>query len=237
MAVAFVQDLGAVGSSSSSNTLALTLGASTTVGNHLIMLAISGGQNLTSVADSKGNTWQKDRAIDGVDPRSGFFSCKITTQLVSTDTITLTVAGSTASRAFRVLEFSGLHTTAWFDATGTNGGNGASGSAGTSANSGATATLPQADMVVVGVVGHVSTVGSFAFQSLSPAWVHEGSIASTGTVRTCQPGYRLPNATTAVSTQATWTTSRNWSACVGAYIGAAAVAANKHRVGLLGVGR
>lgn len=219
MVAAFVQNVGAVGASTSGTTLQLTisgLAAAVAVGNRVIVSAIGGGAAPSSCVDSQSNSYSLDASGPNVDPRVAFLSAPITTALNNGDTITVTYAASTASRAFRVTEYSGLDTTP-FDKSASS-----SGSAGTAADSTATATLTQADELVVGAVGHVSTVGSFAFESLSPAWNHLGSIASTGTVRTIQPGYRVVSATTAVACKATWTTSRNWSALVATYKAAAA---------------
>jgi len=227
MAIAFVQNVGAVGASASGTTLQLTiagLAAAVAVGNRVVVSAIGGGAAPTSCADSQSNAYSLDASGPNVDPRVAFLSAPITTALNNGDTITVTYAASTASRAFRVTEYSGIQASTPFDRSASS-----SGSAGTAADSTATATLSQADELVVGAVGHVSTVGSFAFETLSPAWNHLGSIASTGTVRTIQPGYRIVSATTAVACKATWTTSRNWAALVGTYRAAAAVQADLPR--------
>lgn len=235
MTIAFVQEVGRSASTGTSGTTeVITIsGVTTTVGNHIILTAVGGGAAPSSVADSQGNTWALDTGAPAAsDPRSGIFSAKIATALVNADTITVTYAASLTSRIIIASEFSGLDATTWFDKQAISNGSG------TSADSTATATTSQADELVMGMVGHVSTVSSFAFETLSPAWQVITSLASTGTVRTNRSGYRIVSATAAMATKATWTTSRAWSASVATYKAAAAGGATpyRHNATLVGVG-
>lgn len=91
------------------------------LGNHLIAVyATNGATALTTpgVSDSKGNTWQNDRIHDdGVGAiHVSVSSAKITTALVSGDTITVTPTGGGAQRTLAVYEYSGLDATTWRDA-------------------------------------------------------------------------------------------------------------------------
>lgn len=234
MAIAFVKEVVAAGSSSAATTLVLTIPAATTVsvGNHLILSAVASAGVITGVTDSKGNTWQVDRtqAVDS-DAQTSLASCKVTVSLTTGDTITVTFGGS-SHRAASVQEWSGLATSSWFDKPASSGG-----TAGTAADSTATATLAQAAELVVGVVGHVSTVTAFTPEVLSPVWTQRTTAASTTTVRTVRPMTRVVAATTAVSAKATWTTARDWAALVGTYKEAAAPGTGyRHRLTMTGVG-
>lgn len=62
----------------------------------VIGAATSSGRGITSVADSKGNTWTIPRTPDhnGTTVTSTFAVCKVTTQLVSGDTITMQHGGT-----------------------------------------------------------------------------------------------------------------------------------------------
>jgi hypothetical protein len=206
-----VQEVVAAGTAVNDTTLVLTLsGITTTVGNHLILCAASRGGVVTGVADSKGNTWQVDTTDTVTGASTGIASCKIGTALVNGDTITITNSSSTGHSA-SVAEYTGLATSSWFDQSASSNGTG------TAADSTATSTTSQASEVVVGVVGHQSTVTAYVAEVLFPVWNLNTSAASVSTVQTVRPMYRDVIATGTFSAKSSWTTSRIWSAAVATY--------------------
>jgi microcystin-dependent protein len=210
--ISYVQRVASRGSSSAATTLVATLGSiTTTVGHHLILQAV-GGAIISSVADSKGNTWQVDKTDASGTERPSIASSKLTTALIAADTITVTWASSNQG-AFVVDEFTGLNATTWFDK-----GHGASGTS-TSSDSGATAaTTNRHTTLVVGATGHASTVTNFAMETLLPPWTATTSAASTGTVHTIRGAYRFAyDGPLTYNAIATWTTSRAWGAAVATY--------------------
>lgn len=213
MVAAFVQNLGAVGSSVSGTTLVLTLSGlaqAVAVGNYIIIHCANASVAATSCADSQGNTYSLDASGPAVDPRVHLFSAKVTTALNNGDTITVT-SGSSSGRTFRAVEYSGLDPSSRFDTSA--GGSGSS----AAADSTTTGTLAQADNLIVAVVGHVATTTNYAWETLSPVWNDLGTSVSTGTVRTGHAAYRVVSSTSGVAAKATWTTSRAWAALVGVY--------------------
>ena len=125
MAVAYVQNLAAAPIQSAAP-LVLTVGANTTVGNMVVVAgrALS-SRTVTSVADSRGNTWTVDfngSATTGL----GVASCVVAAgkQIVSGDTITITFSASAGTTYCGcAVEFSGQLVTAGaavVDQTGTN---------------------------------------------------------------------------------------------------------------------
>jgi hypothetical protein len=216
MAITKVQDVVAAGNAASATTLVLTIsGITTTVGNHLVCRAVHSGGVLTGITDSKGNTWQIDEDGTASDTSSGSMaSTKLTSALVNADTITLTFF-ATSRAAATVEEFSGLATTSWYDV-----GSIAAEAASTSADSGLTATSAVADSLIIGNLAYVGTITSFTPESLSPAWVLDQQVASTGTVRAVQGTHRIVSATGTFAFKATWTTSRQHNSLVGVYKGA-----------------
>lgn len=108
MAISFVQEVVKDGSSGAVGSLVGTLGAgvTTTVGNTLI-LRFFANLGVTSVTDSKGNTW----TVDATQSPSYFYGLAhttLTTALVAGDTITVTLTGSTSYHTFVVDEWSGI---------------------------------------------------------------------------------------------------------------------------------
>jgi hypothetical protein len=217
MAIARVQAVVSGGNAASATTLVLTIsGVTTTVGNHVIVTCVFSGTGFSSVTDSKGNTWQVDVSqppFTAGNSGAGIASSKLGTALVNGDTITLTFGSSSRAAAW-VDEYSGLDATTWLDkvASVSDGGVAAAAS-----DSGATATTTVADELLIGASAVSSAFTAFAMESLSPAWVLDGSAASTGTVRTIENAHRIVTATGAYSAKATWTTSRNWSAAIATY--------------------
>jgi hypothetical protein len=213
MTIAFVQEVATGGTPSNSTTLVLTLGAvTTTVGNHLVLVMASRSGVITSLVDSKNNTWQSDHASAGTGAMQEIRSCKLTSALVAADTITITVSGSATGISAVVAEYSGLETSSWLDKQ-----VGATFTTGTSADSGATGTTSQADELLVGMVGHQSSITAFTPEVLSPVWNQLSTAASTGSIQQVHPLYRIVSATGAYSTKATWSTSRIYGAAIATY--------------------
>jgi hypothetical protein len=211
---AFVQQVAAAGNAGSGATVVLTLsGVTTTTGNHLIVCAAIRAGALSSVSDSKGNTWQVDENVEVAGAGAGIASCKITTPLVNGDTITVTITGGTGGISASCAEFSGLAASGWADVQASAG----NAVAGTAADSGAAATSAVANSLVIGAVGHQSTVTAFTPEVLSPVWNQGTTAVSTSQVQTVRPLYRVVTATGAFATKATWTSSRIWAACVAVY--------------------
>jgi hypothetical protein len=214
--IAHVQQVASGGTAVNSNTLILTLsGVTTTAGNHLLLQAAARSGGVSSIADSKGNTWQVDKAQSVTGAFTSLWSCRITTPLVDGDTITITNVSSTGHSA-SVAEFSGLASTGWADQVAGNTGTG------TAADSTATATTARDDELVFGIVGHQSTVTNYAPEVLSPVWNQTTVGASVGTVQTVRGMYRIVAATGTYSAKSAWTTSRVWAAVIVTYKGRSA---------------
>lgn len=221
MAAEKVQDLGEVGASSAGTTLALVLSGlaqPVAVGNHILIMAVGGGALPISATDDAGpsNTYQVDHQTADTDPRGALISAKVTTELQNGDTITLTWAASTATRAFAAQEVSSLDGTDWFDVATSAAGTG------TASDSGLTATSEQANNYAFG--GTVtSAITNYAFETLSPTWTLDAEVESTGTVRGVHMGHRVvTDGPTQYDALATWTTSRAWKGLIGVYKEAAA---------------
>lgn len=228
MTIAFVREVGTAASSSNGTSLVVTCSATSIVGNHLILCAV-GSLGVTGVTDSKGNTWQ----VDLVTAASGAFigstvSCRITTQLVSSDTITVTFATGNTGRAVSVAEYSGLAASAWLDKTASAGSGGATA---TASDSGATATTSQAAELLIGVrAAGTASVSTVTPEVVSPVWNLNSVATSSGQAKDVNPMYRVMAATGTYSAKTTWVTSRAWTQSILTYKAAAVAAGSSQAV-------
>lgn len=88
----YIQRLGSAQHNTSANTTVVTLTASATAGNHVVLSAGSSstGRTITSVTDSKGNTWTvRDTNVNGTTCRVTVCTSPMSTTLVSGDTVTV----------------------------------------------------------------------------------------------------------------------------------------------------
>src|SRR3990167_7261455 len=147
MALAFVQKIGDNSSSSGGTTLVITVPAGGVAQDSLIVIAAGGSSSavISSVADSKGNTYQ----VDDTEATYGFAGSVATaiaaTALVSGDTITITYSASVTFRTACAYEFSGAASASWLDKVVSAGD--ASGTS-SAPDSGLTATTAQAGELI-----------------------------------------------------------------------------------------
>lgn len=118
MTVAVVQLTATGDSAVLSATVAAPVTNVPTIANHLLLVGRAGAKlTVTSVSDGV-NTWQIDKTVTGSTLTQGHVlaSCKVTGSL-SGGTITATWSAGTSNRKqLYIIEVSGLHPTAWFDA-------------------------------------------------------------------------------------------------------------------------
>ncbi len=155
MAIARVHTLGNGHNASTATTCVInTVTNTTTIGNHIIVVASWGAADRTSaVTDSQGNTYQQDVTKVGTSMFGRIFSSHTTHALTSgVDTITITFTGGTTNVcSIAAYEYSGIDGTTWFD-------KGASATAtSTAPNSGATATTSNANELIFGLIGFAGT--------------------------------------------------------------------------------
>jgi hypothetical protein len=202
----WVQDLGNVGSSATGTTLAITLGVTVPVGDYVICGG-SANAAVSSVADSKGNTYTKDASQTAASPQLGIFSAPVTTQLVSTDTITLTTVSS-GGRIFCASQYTGLRASP-ADQTNT----GATGTAvSTVTTTNGSATVQAVELVVAFLTTSAATTAWAASgYTLRPTGV------STGTVHDGMLADKIVGAVETSSAVFTWTTATNCAAVLVTY--------------------
>lgn len=147
--IAYVQEVGKQAAGVTASSVVVTLSASAALGHLIIARAVcASGQNVSSVTDSRGNTWTVD-VVGSAGPKVALASTgQNVAALQSGDTVTVNFSGSANQSAAIIDEFSGLDTSASRvdkTATGT--------ATGTSRDAGTTATTTQADELVVGCFG------------------------------------------------------------------------------------
>jgi len=142
-AISLRHQLGGKTTFSSSTTVSLTITNPAPVGDTVIVAVDGGGlSSLSSVADSRGNSYTVDRpTVVGTGADIALASARITTALQSGDTITATYAAAPNWQAIAAVDFAGLTTASpWLDATASNTGRGETPSTGAS---GATTKTPE----------------------------------------------------------------------------------------------
>lgn len=174
---------------STSSPLTLTTPTSIAVGSVLVLAGFnSSNQNLTSLSDTRGNTWtlhhQGSHPANGV--RAYFASCRVDTAYQSGDTITW--AGLTGSQMFEVLELGPVSFTDYFDtsaqaASGTNAGQTSSGNITTSGA-----------CIIVGASGWAASLGE-SLGSASGFTMHAYRANGNNRIAT---GYRISSASETV---------------------------------------
>lgn len=109
---AYIQKISDTSFTGSSSSVALT--ANTTIGNTVFAaLSIGSARNLTSITDTKSNTWTVDVKTTGGGRNVAIARAYLTTALTSSDTLTVTLSGS-ATALVEVLEYQGVRS-ATFD--------------------------------------------------------------------------------------------------------------------------
>jgi PKD repeat protein len=174
--------VGSNASSAASFTLTLPAGASTTAGRHLVVAYLfsgTGGDSVTSVADSKGNVYRTD-VVKGNVGTSGLkvviASAKISSPISAGDTVTVTQSATSTYHAMQLYEFDNLAPTSWADKTAT----GNSSTAATAVTSSATATTSQASEMIVAVVGFGDKPATLASD---PGWNDSDTVVAGPTTK------------------------------------------------------
>jgi hypothetical protein len=184
------------------------------VGNDLIVVVSTQGSSVvSSVADSKSNTYTVDTTeVDGTTVSISVIRSRLTTALVSGNTINLTLSATSSSIITDSAEFSGLKaSTSQLDQTAVSTG----ASAVTSLAVGPTSTTTEtSELAIVAYAISGSTGGS----TLGSPFTKLNDLTGTaGTVRALVWGYNILNATAAVSSSATITTAHGYAAAITTY--------------------
>lgn len=161
-APAFVRAGGNANSGTSTNAVTALSAAVPAAGHaagNTVFVAVGGGGGTVAVpsliSDSKGNTYTIDNSLVVANSGSPTLAhSKLTTPLVSGDTITVTWAAATTLAVMDTAEFSGIRSAASLDAIASNNG-----AASTSLDAGTTSALGQALELGIGVFFLVSTSG------------------------------------------------------------------------------
>jgi hypothetical protein len=163
-------------------------------GNHAMIVGMEpGGRTLTSVTDSKGNTWQVDETLaNTTNHGGGVATSKLTADLVAGDTVSVTfsAANDCAIHLFDLGD--GLVAASWVDIS-VSQANASS----TTLDSSTGATSDTADELQIGVGLHQNGSATLTPETLSPVWTHLASASSPTTVRVNRVYYRIVSATEA----------------------------------------
>jgi hypothetical protein len=231
MAIAFVNNVGTGVKTTTSSTVTIVPVQNCGAGNMLaIAVGCGGTTTLSSVTDTKGNTW----AVDKNQGTSGSPCGLATTMqdvgtLTTADTITATVSANGANHVCCAMEFSGITSGTRLDQV-----IGADGTTATAVSSGSTATLAQTVELVLGAISWAGASQlTFAKGASYTAQLEKDE--SSGAFLGVALEYKIVAATTAVLADGTISaTPTSWHAICATYKGT--VAATAKRLALLGVG-
>jgi hypothetical protein len=147
----------ATNSGGGGTTLAITTTGAVSIGDHVILgIGHEVNSAITSVVDTRSNTWQQDntRSESTNVANVKIWSCKVTTAIQTSDTITITFTSGQTTREAHAFSVSGLASSSWLDQIGGANGFGA-------APSGVTPATTQADELVFGVVRYDNAADTF----------------------------------------------------------------------------
>lgn len=156
---AFVKEIGHATPNPAASTYALAVSAAPASGN-MVVLGVAWNnvtQTLTSVTDSKGNTWSVDKSVAGASTQASAAVASTLQNagtLTTSDTITLHFSGTVGWLATVAHEFSGMTNTV--DQTASNNNK-----TGTGRDAGTTATTTNANDLVYAVFGSITAETSF----------------------------------------------------------------------------
>lgn len=218
MAIGTPTSIGSATFNAAAASAAMTVTANVSVGDFIIVAFGVGNTGKTiAVTDSAGNSWATDISGNTV-WSAGLASCVVTNALTSgVSTITASWTGNATGRMIAAVKVSGLAASSFFDkgasATGTVVG----------WSSGNTATLAQADTLLIGTCTNDSN--SAETNTPGTGYTETHDLTNGGAFQLCME-YQIVAATTAAAGSGTWTNSgaRTWRATVGAYEGAASAA-------------
>ena len=215
--IALRHTLGSSLTSSSANHITLTITNAAPTGDTVVVAAGQAGSTLSTVSDSRGNSYTVDRTtVSNNSAAVAVASTRLTTALQSGDTITATFAAtSSATRGIVAADFSGLGTVSpWVDATASGTGTGLAPSAGPSGTSQAAPEL------VIGAFSDATMpfgVGA-TFTPTSP-YTSAGDAGTAGSAMRLHLTYNIATATGTFTAAGTLNSrqAQYWSATLASY--------------------
>jgi hypothetical protein len=157
-------------------TLGVSPSAQINVGDFIVVMVAQRDQAFSGVADNSAesgsaNSYTQDSALTTTDGFLAAYSCRVTRNIMTDDTITVTLATAGGSFVIGLFKLSDIAASTPFDKT-----SGRRYAATTSPwTSNATATTAQADEVLLGIMNAITLVGNGTDGSTNPdsPWVQE----------------------------------------------------------------
>lgn len=202
---AFGRALGSNGLFTATSTQPMTVTNNASVGERVaVTIAVGGGLTVSSVTDSKGNSYSQDASAGPISNRRTYvYSCVVATSqnlVATTDTITVTYSSATATD--HVVTAVALTNATSLDVAGA--------ATGTGSTETATATTTAATVAV----GSHYQLRSGGAPTYTPG---SGWTAIDGVVYEYAASYQVFSTAGSKSTGGSWTTSFDWASCFAAY--------------------
>jgi hypothetical protein len=208
--ITFVRQLGQNGVGNTGNTAVLTLTNNVELGDTVIVFAgiSSKGIQLTSIADSRGNTYTVDATVNHATSSMNSFigSGYVSSPLLAGDTITATFSANLYStRAISAADFKGIAAVNRVDQVATLTGSGATPNTPFTANTSQNDELLVSGVGVDGAPSNAYTPGN-SFSALAPVTASVGSVT-----RTFQQAYRIVAGISQYRAQGTLSAGTFWN--------------------------
>ena len=198
-------------SCASSITDVVTVTASVAVGNTLVVRLTTrdGASTAMTASDSKGNSYTLDGLADNSKIDYAIFSARVTTELVSGDTITVAHAGNTKATFMRVDEFADIADANRVYSSTTSTGNGTSSSVSSS--------LPTGNALAIGGVG----VKDAVTLSAPGGWtiLNNGSVSCDRSDLSSAAGYLVSSGSGTAVFSTSWSAKKDYSTAIVVYRG------------------
>ena len=208
--ITLVRQLGQSGVGNTGNTTVLTLANNVELGDTIVVFAgiSSKGIQLTSIADSRGNTYTIDATINHqTDSLNSFVgSAYVSTPLQAGDKITATFSANLFSaRAITAADFKGIAAANRVDQVATQTGSSATPNTPFTANTGQNDELLVSGIGLDGATTNTYTAAN-GFSALAPV-----NATVSGVARTLQQSYRIVNAVSQYRAQGTLAATAFWN--------------------------
>lgn len=219
MAIGIPVSLGTASAASAGTTITLTFGSAVAVGDTVILFVgcDTTGKTVSTIVDTRSNTWATDATSNATQPAGAYIiSTVVSTGIQVSDTVVVTLSGSTADRMIAGISVTGMAASSILDKASAA----AQGTA-TSWSSAATAVTANANDLVVGLaVENDSALLTGVTSSAGWTKIHDFG-NSDGVYLTSQ--YQIVSATAAYTATGTWAgtgVTPRWQALAAAYKGA-----------------
>lgn len=195
--LSFVRDLGSTTNTTNNNTIVLTLANTVNIGDTILVAVTNGSlRTILGIVDSGLNIYASASTTGATSPAAHIWKSTITAQLVSTNTITVTLSGNSNTKVINAIQLTGT-------ATSSTSGNGTGSDASPTCTNGGSAS---SGAIAYGVVIINSSSGTpFTQPGGWPAALYDAALSGvSSTINKLSPTSGTITYNPSASTSAAW---------------------------------